>query len=168
MAYFADLDSDNKVLQVLIVNDDNITPGDDTANEAWCEANLTHATNGVSWKQTFRDGTRGLYANGDNMIYRATDWEGHATADKFVGDIPQAWASLFRLDSNNYWVPKLADPAVDHLGRSLPYDENNIPQDTPLFWGFDPDNNRWQGGIDVDGTVTQKYYDPNTQTWIDL
>ena len=79
MAYFADLDSDNRVLQVLIVNDDNITPGDDAANEAWCEANLSHLTNGVSWKQTFRDGTRGLYANGENMIYRATDWEGHAT-----------------------------------------------------------------------------------------
>ena len=50
----------------------------------------------------------------------------------------------FKLDSNNYWVPKLADPAVDHLGRSLPYDENNIPEDTPLSWGFDSDNNRWQ------------------------
>jgi|TARA_R100000084_G_C4589674_1_gene117822 hypothetical protein len=164
MAYFADLDSDNRVLQVLIVNDDNITPGDDAANESWCDSNLTHATNGVSWKQTFKDGTRGLYANGDNIIYRTSDWEGHATANKFVGDIPQAWASVFQLDSNNFWVPKIADPAVDDQGRTLPYDPNNVPSDG-IAWGFDPDNNRWQGAVHVDGVTTQKYYDPDTQTW---
>ena len=167
MAYFADLDSDNKVLQVLIVNDENITPGDDAANESWCEANLTHATDGVSWKQTFKDGTRGLYANGDNIIYRTSDWEGHKTADKFVSDIPQAWASVMKLDENNFFVPIIADPAVDYLGRSLPYDENNIPEDG-MTWGFEPDNNRWQGAVYVDGVATQKYYDPNTQTWSDL
>ena len=164
MAYFADLDSDNRVLQVLIVNDDNITPGDDAANESWCDSNLTHATNGVSWKQTFKDGTRGLYANGDNIIYRTSDWEGHATANKFVTDIPQSWASVLKLDSNNFWVPKISDPTVDDQGRSLPYDINNVPADG-IAWGFDPDNNRWQGAVNVDGVVTQKYYDPDTQTW---
>lgn len=167
MAYFADLDSNNIVLQVLIVNDDNITPGDDTANEAWCDSNLTHATNGVSWKQTFKDGTRGLYANGDNIIYRTSDWQGHATANKFVVDIPQSWASVFKLNSENFWVPKISDPAVDDQGRSLPYDPNNVPANG-IAWGFDPDNNRWQGAVNVDGVVTQKYYDPDTQTWSNI
>ena len=167
MAYFANLNSESIVTHVEIVNDSNITPGDDAANEAWCLANLTSVNGGVSWKQTFKDGTRGLYANGDNIIYRTSDWEGHATANKFVSNIPQAWASVMRLDDDNFFVPIIADPEVDDQGRPLPYDPNNVPDDG-IAWGFDPDNNRWQGAVRVDGVTTQKYYDPNTQTWSNI
>jgi|TARA_R100001530_G_scaffold24851_2_gene20126 hypothetical protein len=168
MAYFANLNSENIVTHVEIVNDSHITPGDDAANEAWCLANLTSVDGGVSWKQTFKDGTRGLYANGDNIIYRTSDWEGHTTANKFVSNIPQAWASIMKLNEQNYFVPIIADPTVDDQGRTLPYpDPANLPEDA-LSWGFDPDNNRWQGARVIDETNDQKYYDANTQTWSNI
>ena len=72
-----------------------------------------------------------------------------------------------RLDDDNFFVPIIADPEVDDQGRPLPYDPNNVPDDG-IAWGFDPDNNRWQGAVYVDGVTTQKYYDPNTKTWSNL
>jgi hypothetical protein len=167
MAYFAELDSENIVIKVEIV-DDSLVQGTWAENEAWCEANLTHSANGVAWKQTFMDSTtRGIYANGDNIIYRSADWEGHATADKFVQNLPQAWASVMKLSPTNYFVPIIDEPTVDDQGRSIPYDPNNFPEDA-LAWGFEPDNNRWAGSRSIDGTIVHKYYDPNTQTWINV
>ena len=34
-----------------------------------------------------------------------------------------------------------------------------------LFWGYAPENNRYQGGRDIDGVTVDKYYDPDTSTW---
>jgi len=165
MAYFAELDSNNIVLQVVIVNDSDVIPGDHSTNEAWCESNLTHTTDGVSWKQTWKDSSqRGRYA-GIDAKYFTEDWGGHATADKFLGNLPEAYVDLFYLDSDNFWIPNLAEPTVDDQGRSIPYADDSIPEDL-LTWGYAPENNRYQGFRDIDGVEVKKYYDSATSTWI--
>jgi hypothetical protein len=169
MAYFANLNSESIVTHVEIVNDSHITPGDDAANEAWCLANLTHVDGGVSWKQTFKHGAdranlNGRYA-GIGMPYHTTDIPGHpGTANKFIGYMNPDYYHLFYLDEEYNWVPHLAIPAVDDQGRSLPYDEHNLPSDR-LYWGYAPENNRYQGGRDIDGVTVDKYYDLDTLTW---
>jgi hypothetical protein len=165
MAYFAELDSENIVIQVQIVNDDNVVPGDHATNEAWCESNLTHTTDGVSWKQTWKDSSqRGRYA-GAGAKYFTEDWMGHSTADKFLGDLPEKYANLFHLDENNFWIPNVPEPIVDDQGRSLPYPEDSIPADR-VIWGFFPERNRYQGHRIIDGVDVKKYYDNSTNTWI--
>ena len=71
---------------------------------------------------------------------------------------------LYSLDEEYNWTPNLAIPAVDDQGRSLPYDENNLPSDR-LYWGYAPENNRYQGGRKIDGVIVDKYYDLDTLTW---
>ena len=170
MAYFAELDSQNIVLRVEIVNDKNIVQGNDVFNEQWCEDNFSHSEGGVSWKQTFKYGTdksnlRGRYA-GVGMKYYTSDILGHpGTANKFIDVISSEYHSLFHLDKEYNWVPNLPIPTVDDQGRSLPYDVNNMPSDR-LFWGYAPEHDRYQGYRTIDEVNVNKYYDPNTSTWI--
>lgn len=170
MAYFAELDSNNIVLRVEIVGDEHIVEGNDSANEQWCVDNFSYSTDGVSWKQTFKHGSdranlRGRYA-GIGMTWHTTDIPGHTgTANKFIGTLNPDHYNLYHLDSEYNWVPNLAEPTVDDQGRSLPYDGDNLPSDM-LFWGYVPENNRYQGGRTIDGVDVDKYYDPDTTSWI--
>jgi len=173
MAYFAELNSDNIVLDVQIVDDKNIRQGDDSYNEQWCQDNLIHSLGGISWKQTFKHGSnranlRGRYA-GKGMKYYTTSIPGHPESSGKFLDILQeeSYYSLFYLDETFNWLPNLPIPTVDDQGRSLPYDENKLPSDM-LFWGYAPENNRYQGGRTIDGVGVYKYYDPTTLSWIEM
>ena len=165
MAYYADLDSNNIVLGVQIVNDVNVQ-GTDAQNEQWCDSNLAHETNGVSWKRTYKDGSQnGRYAGVGHKFY-TSDIPGHpGTANKFLEIIPSEHSNQYSLDSDNLWIPLIAEPTLDDQGRDLPYDALNIPEDC-LFWGYNPENDRWEGGRLIDGSGVYKYYDLNTSTWI--
>jgi hypothetical protein len=170
MAYFAELNSENIVLRVEIVADEHVVPGNDAVGEQWCEDNFSHSEGGVSWKQTFKHGTdranlRGRYA-GAGMTWHTTDIPGFpGTANKFIGSLNPDYYSLYSLDEEYNWVPNLPIPTVDDQGRPLPYDETNLPSDM-LYWGYAPENNRYQGGRTIDGVDVDKYYDSETSTWI--
>ena len=75
MAYFAELDSDNKVLEVLVFSNEDVDAhGGDLSPEAeqWVQDTTPHTTGGVSWKQTSYNGNfRKQYA-GISMIYNST------------------------------------------------------------------------------------------------
>jgi hypothetical protein len=173
MAYFAELNSDNIVIDVQIVDDKNIRQGDDSYNEQWCQNNLVHSPGGVSWKQTFKHGSdranlRGRYA-GKGMKYYTTSIPGHPESSGKFLDILQeeSYYSLCHLDEDFNWCPNLPIPAVDDQGRSLPYDENKLPSDR-LFWGFDLENNRYQGSRLINDIEVKKYYNPTTLSWIEI
>tara|TARA_R100000988_G_scaffold42_1_gene22 strand:- start:2515 stop:2985 length:471 start_codon:yes stop_codon:yes gene_type:complete len=99
MAYFARLDNDKIVLEVISVpqSDVDANGGDLSAQaEQWVSDNIKLGT----YKQTFKDAShRGKYAGATN-IYKAD-------IDKFVPKQP--WDSWV-LNSNGWWDPPIAFP----------------------------------------------------------
>ena len=103
MAHFAELDSNNIVLRVIVVADEHEDDG-----ENWCN-NFA----GGTWKQTsYNNNIRKQYA-GIGMIY-------NATKDKFI--LPQPYAS-WALDSNDDWQAPTARPDDDKI---YSWDENSL------------------------------------------
>lgn len=173
MAYFAELNSDNIVLDVQIVDDKNIRQGDDSYNEQWCQNNLVHSPGGVSWKETFKHGSdrsnlRGRYA-GKGMKYYTTSIPGHPeSVNKFLDILQEeSYYNLFHLDETFNWFPNTPEPTVDDQGRPLPYDVDNMPSDR-LIWGYAPENNRYQGSRLINGIEVKKYYNPINLNWIEF
>ena len=103
MAHFAELDSNNIVLRVIVVADEHEDDG-----ENWCN-NFA----GGTWKQTsYNNNIRKQYA-GIGMIY-------NATKDKFILSQPYAsWA----LDSNDDWQAPTAKPDDDKI---YSWDEDSL------------------------------------------
>ena len=103
MAHFAELDSNNIVLRVIVVADEHEDDG-----ENWCN-NFA----GGTWKQTsYNNNIRKQYA-GIGMIY-------NATKDKFI--LPQPYAS-WALDSNDDWQAPTARPDDDKI---YSWDEDSL------------------------------------------
>jgi|TARA_R110000796_G_scaffold48799_1_gene116893 hypothetical protein len=103
MAHFAELDSNNIVLRVIVVADEHEDDG-----ENWCN-NFA----GGTWKQTsYNNNIRKQYA-GIGMIY-------NATKDKFI--LPQPYAS-WALDSNDDWQAPTAKPDDDKI---YSWDEDSL------------------------------------------
>ena len=126
MAHFAELDSNNKVLRVVVgCNQDVAANGGDQSEQAakHFETTVPLSSNGVKWIQTsYNSNFRGIYA-GKNCIYIPE-------IDKFISAKPYA---SWTLDSNYVWQPPIAKPtdaskdAVwDEVNQYwLDYDENN-------------------------------------------
>tara|TARA_R110000824_G_scaffold104572_1_gene248196 strand:+ start:1121 stop:1450 length:330 start_codon:yes stop_codon:yes gene_type:complete len=103
MAHFAELDSNNIVLRVIVVADEHEDDG-----ENWCN-NFA----GGTWKQTsYNNNIRKQYA-GIGMIY-------NATKDKFI--LPQPYAS-WALDSNDDWQAPTTRPDDDKI---YSWDEDSL------------------------------------------
>ena len=103
MAHFAELDSNNIVLRVIVVADEHEDDG-----ENWCN-NFA----GGTWKQTsYNNNMRKQYA-GIGMIY-------NATKDKFI--LPQPYAS-WALDSNDDWQAPTTRPDDDKI---YSWDEDSL------------------------------------------
>jgi hypothetical protein len=103
MAHFAELDSNNIVLRVIVVADEHEADG-----ENWCN-NFA----GGTWKQTsYNNKIRKQYA-GIGMIY-------DVTKDKFI--LPQPYAS-WALDSNDDWQAPTARPDDDKVYN---WDEDSL------------------------------------------
>ena len=90
MAHFAEIDSDNKVLRVIVVADEHELNG-----AAWCNNLL-----GGTWVQT-------SYNNRIRKQYAGIGFTYDADADVFVA--PQPFAS-WTLDSNHDWQPPIQYP----------------------------------------------------------
>jgi hypothetical protein len=95
MAHFAEINSDNQVLRVIVVADENEANGAE-----WC-----HNLLGGTWVQTSYNGRiRKQYA-GIGYTY-------DETADEFVA--PQPYAS-WTLDANNDWQAPTAKPEGNYM-----------------------------------------------------
>ena len=160
MAFFAELNIQNQVLRVMIVGDENVAFPKDPAAEQFCKDHFQNDPNivlvngeypGVSWKQTFKDSTRGQYAS--------PGWEYDPIQDIFIQ--PKPFAS-FVSDSKGGWQAPVAFPTIDDLGNFLPRD--GIHSDN-LFIGWDEPSISWVGSRNKDGFVIDKRWNPLNKTW---
>ena len=95
MAHFAELDSDNIVLRVIVISNDDVT---DLSTEA--EDYVANLVGSGKWKQTsYNHKFRGKYASiGDTY---------NAEKDAFIS--PQPYPS-WSLNSDNLWQPPISMP----------------------------------------------------------
>ena len=126
MAHFAELNSSNEVLQVIVVSNDDVAAngGDLHADaETFVTTIVPHSTGGVAWKQTsYNHNFRKQYA-GIGATY-------DASKDKFIS--PQPFPS-WSLDSNDDWQPPVARPTITEIDSEF------------VVTSWDEDNQKWLG-----------------------
>ena len=103
MAHFAELNSSNEVLRVIVVSNDDVNAngGDQHADaETFVTTIIPHSTGGVAWKQcSYNHNFRKQYA-GKGYTY-------NPSKDKFIADKPYpSWT----LDSNDDWQAPVNKP----------------------------------------------------------
>ena len=129
MAHFAELNSSNEVLRVVVISNDDVNAngGDQHADaETFVASIVPHSTGGTAWKQTsYNHNFRKQYA-GIGMNY-------DASKDKFI--LPQPYTS-WSLDSNDDWQPPVTYPNVIEIDSDF----------VLIFW--DEDNQKWTGKVD--------------------
>ena len=103
MAHFAELNSSNEVLRVIVVSNDDVNAngGDQHADaETFVTTIVPHSTGGVAWKQcSYNHNFRKQYA-GKGYTY-------NPSKDIFIADKP--YPSL-TLDSNDDWQAPVNKP----------------------------------------------------------
>ena len=96
MAHFAELNSSNEVLRVIVVSNDDVNAngGDQHADaETFVTTIVPHSTGGVAWKQC-------SYNNNFRKQYAGKGYTYNSSKDLFIADKPYpSWA----LDSNDDW-----------------------------------------------------------------
>lgn len=104
MAHFAELNSSNEVLRVIVVSNDDVDAngGDQHADaETFVTTIVPHSTGGVAWKQTsYNHNFRKQYA-GKGFTY-------DSSKNKFIR--PQPYPS-WSLDSNDDWQAPVDRPS---------------------------------------------------------
>ena len=149
MAHFAELNSSNEVLRVIVISNDDVAAngGDQHADaETFVTTIVPHSTGGVAWKQTsYNHNFRKQYA-GIGMNY-------DASKDKFI--VPQPFPS-WSLDSNDDWQAPVTYPTVTQISSV----------DVLISWN--EDNEKWLGktytGDDSD-TITNYEWDASNTQW---
>ena len=121
MAHFAELNSSNEVLRVVVISNDDVNAngGDQSSQaETFVASIVPHSTGGVAWKQTsYNNNFRKQYA-GIGVTY-------DASKDKFI--LPQPYSS-WSLDSNDDWKAPVTYPSKDKVGSEwieANWEENN-------------------------------------------
>ena len=108
MAHFAELNSSNEVLRVIVVSNTDVDAngGDLHADaETFVTTIVPHSTGGVAWKQTsYNDNFRKQYA-GKGYTY-------DSSKNKFIS--PKPFAS-WSLDSNDDWQAPVTLPTVTEI-----------------------------------------------------
>lgn len=137
MAHFAELNSDNIVLRVLVgCNLDVNAHGGDQSEEAALNFGnkISFSPGGVKWVQT-------SYNNKFRKKYAGIGDYYDSTKNIFISKKPfNSWI----LDSNNDWQPPVTKPTTQ-LDTSIILGKNNKNEDVyrlyPISW--DEDNLRW-------------------------
>ena len=148
MAHFAELNSSNEVLRVIVISNDDVEAnGGELSSEAetFVASIVPHSTGGTAWKQTsYNHNFRKHYAGiGDTY---------DASKDKFIA--PQPFPS-WSLDSNDDWKAPVAYPTVTEIDSE------------PVRLNWDEDNQKWLGATYTgDPVVTTNYeWDATNLQW---
>ena len=116
MAHFAELNSSNEVLRVIVVSNDDVNAngGDQHADaETFVTTIVPHSTGGVAWKQcSYNDNFRKQYA-GKGFTY-------DSSKNKFIQ--PQPYSS-WALDSNDDWQAPVNKP--DDVSKNYIWNETD-------------------------------------------
>ena len=129
MAHFAELNSSNEVLRVVVISNDDVNAngGDQSSQAETFVSNLVpHSTGGTAWKQTsYNNNFRKQYAGiGDTF---------DASKNKLIKPKPfNSWV----LDSNDDWQAPVTYPSKDKVGS----------ESIEAFW--EENNRRWIGVSD--------------------
>ena len=103
MAHFAELNSSNEVLRVIVVSNDDVNAngGDQHADaETFVATIVPHSTGGVAWKQC-------SYNNNFRKQYAGKGYTYNSSKDIFIANKPYpSWT----LDSNDDWQPPTSKP----------------------------------------------------------
>ena len=122
MAHFAELNSSNEVLRVIVISNDDVDAngGDQHADaETFVASIVPHLTGGTAWKQTsYNNNFRKQYA-GEGCTY-------DAGKDKFI--LPKPYSS-WSLDASDDWKAPVTFPnttKVDSKAVLILWDEENL------------------------------------------
>jgi len=148
MAHFAELNSSNKVLQVIVVSNDDVDAngGDQhTDAETFVATIVPYGTGGASWKQT-------SYNNNFRKQYAGVGYSYDSSKDKFI--LPQPYPS-WSLDSSDDWKAPVTYPNVTEISSN------------PVLIVWDEDNQKWLGVTYTgDPIVTTNYtWDASGLAW---
>ena len=149
MAHFAELNSSNEVLQVIVISNEDVDAngGDEsTQAETFVATIVPYGTGGVAWKQT-------SYNNNFRKQYAGIGYSYNSSKDKFLS--PQPYAS-WSLNSNDDWEAPVTAPTVTEI------DSN------PVSISWDEDNQKWLGqtytGSDF-SNITKYQWDTTNLQW---
>ena len=150
MAHFAELNSSNEVLQVIVISNDDVDAngGDEsTQAETFVATIVPYGTGGVAWKQT-------SYNNNFRKQYAGTGFIYDASKDKFI--IPQPYSS-WSLDANDDWKAPVTVPNVTEISS------------LPVYTSWDEPNLQWLGqtvDFNTDPATTTNYtWDATNLQW---
>jgi len=148
MAHFAELNSSNEVLRVVVISNDDVEANGgelSTEAETFVASIVPHSEDGTAWKQTsYNSNFRKQYAGiGDTF---------DSSKDKFIK--PQPYPS-WSLDSNDDWVAPVTYPTITEI-------DSNI-----VYTSWDEDNQKWLGATYTgDPIVTTNYeWDATNLQW---
>jgi len=148
MAHFAELNSSNEVLRVIVISNDDVEAnGGELSSEAetFVTSIAPHSTGGVAWKQT-------SYNNNFRKQYAGIGYTYDAGKNKFI--VPQPFPS-WSLDSNDDWQAPVTYPTITEIDSES------------VLINWDEDNQKWLGEIYiVDSMVTTNYtWDATNLQW---
>ena len=142
MAHFASLDINNKVLQVVVISNEDVDAngGDQSAEaETFVATIVPFNPFGGAWKQT-------SYNNNFRKQYAGIGFSYDATKDKFIE--PQPYSS-WSLDASDDWKAPVTYPTVTEISSN------------PISITWDEDNKKWTGISDS----TNYTWDASSLAW---
>ena len=151
MAHFAELDINNKVLQVVVISNEDVDAngGDQSAEaETFVATIVPFVPFGGAWKQT-------SYNNNFRKQYAGIGYTYDSSKDMFI--LPQPYPS-WSLDSNGDWKAPVTYPSVSEIGSLT------------VFPTWDEPNLRWLGStwsdnMEQQGTETNYIWDASSLAW---
>ena len=151
MAHFAELNSSNEVLRVVVISNDDVEAnGGELSSEAetFVASIVPHSEDGTAWKQT-------SYNNNFRKQYAGIGFSYDSSKDKFI--LPQPYPS-WSLDSSDDWQAPVTYPTVTEI--------NSV--DVIISW--DEDNQKWLGETYTgDPIVTTNYtWDASSLAWTEV
>ena len=117
MAHFAELNSSNEVLQVVVISNTDVDAngGDESSQaETFVASLVPFNPGGSSWKQTSYSGSFRKQFAGPDMVY-------NPIKDKFIRKQPYA---TWTLNNNDNWVAPITYPN-DVTDKNLVWDDTN-------------------------------------------
>jgi len=142
MAHFASLDINNKVLQVVVISNEDVDAngGDKSAEaETFVATFVPFVPFGGAWKQT-------SYSGSFRKQYAGIGFSYDATKDKFIS--PQPYSS-WSLDASDDWKAPVTYPTVTEISSN------------PISITWDEDNQKWTGISDS----TNYTWDASSLAW---
>ncbi len=126
MAHFAELNSSNEVLRVVVISNDDVDAngGEKSAQaETFVATIVPYSTGGTAWKQT-------SYNHNFRKQFAGIDYTYDATKDKFICSKPyNSWS----LDSNDDWQAPVTFPTVTEIDSEF------------VVTSWDEANQKWLG-----------------------